>query len=61
MFYFNHTSKSFKIHGVDVELNDFGGARIYTKNPNEAKLINKYLHDEGYFDNLSLKVAGNEK
>ena len=52
MFSFPNKSHEFKVHGVDVEITTLGGARIHTKNPDEAKIIHKYLHDEGYFDKL---------
>lgn len=61
MFFFNkNKSLQFKVHGVDVEITPLNGARVYTKNPDEAKLIHKYLHDEGYFDNLNEVVAVNK-
>jgi hypothetical protein len=61
MFSFDNKSREFQVHGISVEITTLGGARIYTKNPDEAKLINKYLHDEGYFDNLGLMVAANKE
>lgn len=60
MFSFPNKSHEFKVHGVDVEITTLGGVRIHTKNPDEAKIIHKYLHDEGYFDNF-LKEAINER